>query len=186
MHSNCSLYLAPETGKYPNSRFLDITKKIEGAGIKFTGSIEPCDMCLANKRKQLAHPKGTEYNVAKPLELVYTDIVGPIYPKSLENFRYIHELSGRHAKHLVGYYSETTNNKVRVLKDCHHDLAVSNRRKIQRLRTDCRVECTPEEYRAVCKKVLELDTKLRALSPLSKWGNQKEMEELPCQSQDIC
>lgn len=74
---------------HPNSRVLDATKKIEGAGVKFTGSIEPCDTYLVNKSKELSHTKETEHYVTQPPQFINTDILRPICPKSLVNFRYI-------------------------------------------------------------------------------------------------
>lgn len=99
--------------------------------------MEPCETCLVNKSKQLIHLKETGHDVTQPLQFIYTDILGPIYPKSLGNFRYIHIFSAQYTKYLVVYYSEHKSEAVRVLQEYHRDLAVTNGRRIQRLRTEC-------------------------------------------------
>lgn len=73
---------------------------------------------VSSKQEQATptHPKETEHNVTEPLELVYTDIVGPIYPESLGNFLYIHKFSDQHTKHFAVYYSKNKNDAVRLLK----------------------------------------------------------------------
>lgn len=78
---------------HPHSGVIDEAKTIEGAGVEFTGNAEPCETFPTNKSKRLTHPKETEYNVTQPLQLIYTDILGPIYPRSPRNFRYIHKFS---------------------------------------------------------------------------------------------
>lgn len=44
----------------------------------------------AEQEKKVQHSKKMKDNVTQPLELVYTDNIGPsIYRKSLDNFHYI-------------------------------------------------------------------------------------------------
>ena len=107
-----------------------------------TSSVEPCETCLVNKSKQLPHPKVTEHKVTQPLQLIYTDIIGPIYPRSLGNYRYVHKFSDQYTKHLAVYYSQHKSETMRVLKDYGHDLAITNGRRIRRPRTDCGGEYT--------------------------------------------
>lgn len=105
-----------------------------------------------------------ENNVTQLLQLIYTDIFRPIYPKSLGSFQYIRKLSNQHTKRLAVYYSEHKSETVRLLTDNHHDLAVTNGRRIQRLRTDYGGEYTSKEYRAACN---ELGIRHESFSPLT-------------------
>lgn len=102
MQSKHDIYLISEGLGYPNSSAVDTAKKIEGARVQLMGSMESCQTCVVNKSKQLSHPKKTKHTVTQPLGLVYTSIVGPIYPRSLY-FRYIHKFSDLHTKHLAIY-----------------------------------------------------------------------------------
>lgn len=163
MYSCYSLYLASEAGTPAEFKSLEGNEenRRSGYGIYRKHGVMPN---LPREQKQLPRPKETERNVKQRLELVYTNIMGPISVKSLGNFWDIHKFSDQHVKHIAVYYSETKNDKVRVFKNYHNDLAVINDRKIQRLRTDCGGEYTSEENRAAYK---ELGVRHETTSPFT-------------------
>jgi GAG-pre-integrase domain len=47
-----------------------------------------CEGCVIGKHSINSFPKMTEYRAKKPLELVHTDICGPIKPNSIGENRY--------------------------------------------------------------------------------------------------
>lgn len=95
--------------------------------------MEPCKTRAVNERKQIACHKETEYNLTQRLQLIYTDILGLIYPKSPETFRYIHRFSDQYTTRLAAYYSEHKSEMIRMLEGYHNDLAFTNGKTIQRL-----------------------------------------------------
>uniref|UniRef100_A0A0D3AGX0 GAG-pre-integrase domain-containing protein n=1 Tax=Brassica oleracea var. oleracea TaxID=109376 RepID=A0A0D3AGX0_BRAOL len=42
-----------------------------------------CEGCLLGKQFQMSFPKESETRARKPLELIHTDVCGPIKPSSL-------------------------------------------------------------------------------------------------------
>ena len=49
---------------------------------------ELCDSCLARKQRRLSFPKTAKYRVVDALELVHSDICGPITPATKGGCRY--------------------------------------------------------------------------------------------------
>jgi hypothetical protein len=47
-----------------------------------------CERCVIGKHPRSSFPKVAEYQAKKPLELVHTDICGPIKPSSIGENRY--------------------------------------------------------------------------------------------------
>lgn len=123
------LLCAPGIG-YPNSRVLDAVKKIDGAKVQFTGSVEPYETCQLKKSKELADPKKTGPTLTQPLELVFTDLIGPIHPNQC-NLLYTHKFSDQHKKYLAIQYNDTKSESIGLLKSDHHDLVAMNGRRIQ-------------------------------------------------------
>ena len=52
-------------------------------------SISNCDTCALAKSRQQNHPKVALIEVTQPLELVYTDLSGPISPASGAGYSYV-------------------------------------------------------------------------------------------------
>ena len=55
----------------------------------FTGTRSECDICHINKSQQKAHPNKTVQETTGPVELVYTDRMGPIKPAAKGGYVYV-------------------------------------------------------------------------------------------------
>ena len=61
-----------------NPKNMDLLRKQEGNGVEYSDNTSLCDICAISKSKQLAHPKTTTRKTTRPMQLVYTDNMGPI------------------------------------------------------------------------------------------------------------
>ena len=59
-------------------------------------SVSNCDTCAPAKSKQQNHPKVARIEVTQPLELVYTDLSGPISPASGAGNSYVAKFTDHH------------------------------------------------------------------------------------------
>jgi len=49
---------------------------------------DTCEVCIINKQARLPFPSGKSWRAEAPLQLVHTDICGPLDPVSLGGNRY--------------------------------------------------------------------------------------------------
>ena len=60
------------------------------SGVKFSDSLVSCSVCKIGKSAQKPHTQNKSYDwVTKPLQVVTTDLMGPISPAALGNSNYI-------------------------------------------------------------------------------------------------
>ena len=61
-----------------------------GLGVKFSDSLMSCSACKIGKSTQSPHAKSASHGwVTKPLQVVTTDLIGPISPAALGNCKHI-------------------------------------------------------------------------------------------------
>ena len=61
-------------------------------------SVSNCDTCALAKSKQQNHPKVARIEVTQPLELVYTDLSGPLSPASGAGNSYVAKFTDQHTR----------------------------------------------------------------------------------------
>ena len=60
-------------------------------------SVSNCDICPLKKSKRQDYPEVARIEVMQPLELVYTDLSGPISPASGAGNRYVAKFTDHHS-----------------------------------------------------------------------------------------
>lgn len=65
-----------------NPRSMELLRKKDGNGVDYTDTVSDCDICAVAKSRQLDHPKKSMRKTSGPMELAYTDLMGPITPAS--------------------------------------------------------------------------------------------------------
>ena len=82
-------------------------EKCTGMGVKDADfSVSSRDTCSLAKSKQQNHAKVALIEVMQPLDLVYTDLSGPISPACGAGHSYVATFTDRHTRLLVGVLSE--------------------------------------------------------------------------------
>ena len=55
----------------------------------YTGTVSDCDICALSNNRQQAHPKKSTRTTTKPMQLFYTDLMGPFTPPATGGYRYV-------------------------------------------------------------------------------------------------
>ena len=81
-----------------NLKSLDLLRRQDDSGVRFDGTVPDCDVCVVGKSHQLAHSKTADHKVKLPFQLVFTDLMGPITPPALGDYRYVSKISDEYTK----------------------------------------------------------------------------------------
>ena len=133
-----------------NPRSMELLRKTEGNGVEFTGAMSPCDICAMGKSQQKAHPKKTEHDISGPMELVYTDLMGPIKPAAIGGFLYVSKFTDHFSRMKEIFLLKTKADAVDSLHLYNKTVSVPLGLRVQRLRTDKGGEYTGEVFRKLC------------------------------------
>ncbi len=138
---------------HPNDEVLNAAKNTQELGVKFKNITGPCSTCRLNKSTQQPRPKKANLEAEKPLELVHTDILGPIQPPSLGGFRFVTKFSCQTTKFRAVYFSRSKNEAANKLRSFNQDLAIPNGLKIKRISSDGGGEYVARYYQELCKEL---------------------------------
>ena len=88
-------------------------KKGAGMVVKDTDfSVSNCDTCAPVKSKQHNHPKVARIEVTQPLEVVYTDLSGPLSPASGAGNSYVAKFTDHHTRLKSVYFLSKKNEAI--------------------------------------------------------------------------
>ncbi|CAN0574163.1 unnamed protein product [Laminaria digitata] len=113
-------------------------------------SVSNCDTCALAKSKQQNHPKGALIDVTQPLELVYTDLSGPISPASGAGNSYVAKITDHYTSLKSVYFLSKKNEAIDALINYTQDVVIPSGHRLQRLLSDRGCEYTGLEYREYC------------------------------------
>ncbi|CAM9901908.1 unnamed protein product [Sphacelaria rigidula] len=75
---------------HPTEQVMRRLLNTRGSGVNFEGSVSPCVTCKINKSVQKDRPKTVNStNISERLQLVSTDLTGPITPMAQRGYRYM-------------------------------------------------------------------------------------------------
>uniref|UniRef100_A0A8D8QIU2 Copia protein n=1 Tax=Cacopsylla melanoneura TaxID=428564 RepID=A0A8D8QIU2_9HEMI len=66
---------------------LKLSQLVDGFDLKEKPSLEVCEICIESKQTKLPH-KTERIRASRPLELIHSDICGPINPESYDEMKY--------------------------------------------------------------------------------------------------
>lgn len=116
-----------------------------------TISLDPCDHCLAGKQHRVSFPRTSTRKKVK-LELVYSDVCGPIEVESLGGNKYfvtfIDDATRRTWVYMMKHKSEVFG----IFQKFHAMVERETDCKLKRLRTDNGGEYTSNEFKAYCSR----------------------------------
>lgn len=126
----------------------DVLKLEHVDGMKITGKTKfDCDVCTLGKLTQFRN-RDPDVRASAPLELVHTDLAGPITPIARDGFRYaisfIDDYSGVTCLYFLKNKSDTVAATERFLAD------MSPYGTVKRLRSDNGTEYTSREFQSLC------------------------------------
>ena len=81
-----------------NPSNMELLRKVDGNGIDYTGAVSGGDICEVCKSTQKAHPKNNNHKTNGPMELVYTDLLGPVTPAARGGYKYVSNLTDGYSR----------------------------------------------------------------------------------------
>lgn len=94
-----------------------------------SGIVSPCDTCLLNKRYQQPRAKQANISASQPLEMFYTDVLGPMRPMrpvSLRQSSYAVKYADHCTRFEVCYFMSSKAEVLKTLVQFVQDLAIPN------------------------------------------------------------
>ena len=107
---------------------------------------EVCETCALGKQTSKPVPKETQNKSQKPLELVYSDILGPFEVPSLNGSKYAITFIDEHSKYSVVKFMSKKSQAFEKFKEY-----VAESGTPQRLRTDNGAEYTSKQFKDYCR-----------------------------------
>jgi hypothetical protein len=127
-------------------------KCLEGvvAGMKIKGTKQPdCEVCIKGKMTD-GRNRDPRVRANKPLELVHTDLAGPITPASKEGFKYACSFTDDYTGTVFVYFMKTKDETVKVTERFLADSAPYG--SVRTLRSDNGTEYTSEVFQELLRK----------------------------------
>ena len=95
-------------------------------------SVSNCDICALAKKKQQNHPKVARIEVTQSLELVYTDLSGPISPASGAGNSYVAKFTDHHTRLKSVYFLSKKNEAIDDVINYTQDVVIPSGHRLQR------------------------------------------------------
>lgn len=96
-HNECISYIAPTTnnndlwhkrlGHMSKGNMLKLSQMVDGFDFKEKPTQEVCEICVQSKQSKLPH-KSERIRAQRPLQLIHSDICGPMNPESFDGMKY--------------------------------------------------------------------------------------------------
>ncbi|KAK9100717.1 hypothetical protein Scep_024147 [Stephania cephalantha] len=110
-----------------------------------------CEGCLVGKQFRKSFPKESESRAKKPLELIHTDVCGPIKPSSLGNINYFLLFIDDFSRKTWVYFLNHKSEVFEVFKKFKAAVERESGRKIKAMRSDRGGEFTSREFHELCE-----------------------------------
>ncbi|CAN0317868.1 unnamed protein product, partial [Scytosiphon promiscuus] len=133
-----------------NPRNMELLRRTDGNGVDYTGAVSGCDICALGKSQQKAHPKTTKHTTDGPMELVYTDLMGPITPAAKGGYTYISKFTDDFSRMKEVFLLKSKAEAIESLHLYNMTVAVKLGLRIQRLRADKSGEYISKEFKKLC------------------------------------
>ena len=128
--------------RHINSRNMELLRKKDDSGVDFTGTLSDCDICHINKNQQKAHPTKTVHETTRPVELVYTDLMGPMKPSAKEGYVHVSKFTDDFTSTKVIFLLKRKDQAVDCLRPYSQTVVVPLGLRTQHVRADKGTEYT--------------------------------------------
>ena len=129
---------------------MELLRRKEGNGVEYTGTVSDCYICALSKSRQQAHPKKSTRTTTRPMQLVYTDLMGPFTPHAKGVYRYASKFTDDYSSMKEGYLLR---NKLEAAESLHQysmTVAVPLGLRIEIVRRDKGDEYVGKEFETLC------------------------------------
>ena len=122
-----------------------------GISFKDKESIGKCISCIEGKQTRLSFPKGTATRATEKLQLIHTDLCGPMSEPSWGGAKYLLMFTDDFTRKTFCYFLKTKNEVFRFFKDFKALVEKQTGLKIKRLRSDNGTEYCNGTFKAYLK-----------------------------------
>ena len=133
-----------------NPRNMEVLRNKKGNGVEYTGTISGCDICSVTKSKQQAHPKKSTRKTTRPMQLVYTDLMGPFTPAAKGGYRFVSKFTDDYSRMKEILLLKNKTEAAESLHQYNMTVAAPLGLRIENLRCDKGGEYTGQEFRTLC------------------------------------
>ena len=133
-----------------NPRNMEVLRNKKGNGVEYTGTISGCDICSVTKSKQQAHPKKSTRKTTRPMQLVYTDLMGPFTPAAKGGYRFVSKFTNDYSRMKEIFLLKNKTEAAESLHQYNMTVAAPLGLRIENLRCDKGGEYTGQEFRTLC------------------------------------
>ena len=140
---------------HPNETVLRKVRDLVDSGVKLSDSLMNCSACKIGKSTQTPHTKNTSHDWAtEPLQVVKTDLMGPISPAALGNSNYIANFTDVYSRFSVVDFlkNKSSSSVLDSFIKFERDLAIPFGRRVQYLRSDQGTEYTNRNFKEYRKR----------------------------------
>lgn len=133
---------------HPPEQVMRSVQNITGSGVNLEGTLISCDSCMMNECTQQNDPKTTDSdNITDHLQLVSTDILGPVTPIAIGGVRYMAKLTDYFNRLRIIYCFKSKDEALTTPRNFIQDLEIPLGLRFQRLRADRGGEYTADCFR---------------------------------------
>ena len=133
-----------------NPRNMEVLRNKKGNGVEYTGTTSGCDICSVTKSKQQAHPKKSTRKTTRPMQLVYTDLMGPFTPAAKGGYRFVSKFTDDYSRMKEIFLLKNKTEAAESLHQYNMTVAAPLGLRIENLRCDKGGEYTGQEFRTLC------------------------------------
>ena len=121
---------------HPNEQVMKRVKSITECGVDFVDTLSACETCKINKSTQQNHPKTANKNkIIERLQLVSTDLLGPVTPLAIGGYRYMAKYTDHRSRLKAIYFIKNKSDTLDTLNKFIQDLAIPLGLRVQHLST---------------------------------------------------
>ena len=128
---------------------MELRCRKEGNGFEHTRPVSDNDICALSKSRQQAHPKKSTRTTTRPMQLIYTDLVGPFTPPAKGGYRYVSKFTDDYSRMKEVYLLRNKSDTAETINQYNMTVAVPVGLRIETARCDRGGEYIGKEFKTL-------------------------------------
>lgn len=125
---------------------------VHGLQLKDNEKLSECEICVREKQTSKPFPKGSEERTSEPLEIVHTDVCGPMRHASWSNKKYFVTFIDDYSRWCEVYFIRNKSDVLTVFKEYKAEMENFTGKRIKALQSDNGREYVNSEFDTYLKK----------------------------------
>lgn len=115
---------------------MELLRKPDNNSVDYTGAVSGCDICPSSTSRQKANPEENLHTTTGSMELVGTDLMGPITPAARGGYKYVARFTDDYSRMKEIFLLKTKQDTAESIHLHNMTVATPLGLRIQRLRSD--------------------------------------------------